>query len=247
MRIKLILSYDGSRFYGFQVQPNQRTVQEELEKALKVLHKSKEKISVISSGRTDSGVHAVGQCVHFDSPLSIPDHKWPYALNSLLPPDIVVRQAETVDESFHARYGTSWKEYRYFIDTSKHPDVFRRLYSYHYPYPFELKAMQEAGNLLVGTHDFTSFCSPKSGKENKVRTIYKLEWEKTDEGLQMIIVGNGFLYNMVRIIVGTLLAVGSGKISLDHITDIIEAKNRQAAGKKAPAHGLYLWQVNYDN
>jgi tRNA pseudouridine38-40 synthase len=247
MRIKFILSYDGSRFYGYQVQPNQRTVQAELEKALTVMHKSDEKIRVVSSGRTDSGVHAVGQCVHFDSSLTIPDERWPYAINSYLPPDIVVKRAEKVNDDFHARYDTTGKEYRYFIDAGKHPDVFRRHYSYHYPYPLDLQEMKEAGNLLLGTHDFTSFCSPKSDKDDKVRTIYKLEWNKTEQGLEMIIVGNGFLYNMVRIIVGTLLDVGSGKLPKCRMTDILEAKNRQAAGKKAPAHGLYLWSVSYDN
>ncbi|WP_307893119.1 tRNA pseudouridine(38-40) synthase TruA [Bacillus swezeyi] len=247
MRMKCTISYDGHLFFGYQVQPGQRTVQNELEKALKTLHKAKECISVVSSGRTDSGVHAVGQTIHFDSTLSIPEAKWPYALNALLPDDIAVNKAEAVDDQFHARFSAKKKEYRYMIYKGRFPDVFKRYYAYHVPYELDMEKVKEASRYLVGTHDFTSFCTAKTEVKDKVRTIYELEWSETEEGLQMRIVGSGFLYNMVRIIVGTLLDVGTGKFYPDDIKKMIAAQNRDAAGRTAPAHGLYLWNVIYDN
>ncbi|KAA6443935.1 tRNA pseudouridine(38-40) synthase TruA [Bacillus swezeyi] len=247
MRIKCTVSYDGHLFFGYQVQPGQRTVQNELEKALKTLHKAKECIPVVSSGRTDSGVHAVGQTIHFDSTLSIPEAKWPYALNALLPDDITVNKAEAVDDQFHARFSAKKKEYRYMIYKGRFPDVFKRYYAYHVPYELDMEKVKEASRYLVGTHDFTSFCTTKTEVKDKVRTIYELEWSETEEGLQMRIVGSGFLYNMVRIIVGTLLDVGTGKFYPDDIKKMIAAQNRDAAGRTAPAHGLYLWNVIYDN
>ncbi|ARC67156.1 tRNA pseudouridine(38-40) synthase TruA [Bacillus licheniformis] len=247
MRMKCTISYDGHLFYGYQVQPGQRTVQDELEKALQTLHKAKERIPVVSSGRTDSGVHAVGQTIHFDSPLSIPEAKWPYALNALLPDDISVRKAEAVNDQFHARFSAKRKEYRYMIYRGRHPDVFKRYYAYHVPYDLDMEKVKEASRYLVGTHDFTSFCATKTEVKDKVRTVHELEWSDTGDGLQMRIVGSGFLYNMVRIIAGTLLDVGTGKFSPGDIEKMILAKNRDAAGRTAPAHGLYLWRVIYDN
>ncbi len=245
--MKCTISYDGHLFYGYQVQPGQRTIQDELEKALQTLHKAKERIPVVSSGRTDSGVHAVGQTIHFDSPLSIPEAKWPYALNALLPDDISVRKAEAVNDQFHARFSAKRKEYRYMIYRGRHPDVFKRYYAYHVPYDIDMEKVKEASRYLVGTHDFTSFCATKTEVKDKVRTVHELEWSDTGDGLQMRIVGSGFLYNMVRIIAGTLLDVGTGKFSPGDIEKMILAKNRDAAGRTAPAHGLYLWRVIYDN
>ncbi|WIL34399.1 tRNA pseudouridine(38-40) synthase TruA [Bacillus stercoris] len=247
MRLKCTISYDGHLFNGYQVQPGKRTVQNELEKALAVLHKSKERIPVVSSGRTDSGVHAAGQVIHFDTPLAIPAERWPYALNALLPDDIAVKQAEIADDGFHARFSAVKKEYRYFVYTEKHPDVFKRHYAYHFSYRLNVQDMREAAKHLIGTHDFTSFCAAKTEVQDKVRTIYELDWTETDDGLQMRITGSGFLYNMVRIIVGTLLDAGIGKISPDDVKTMLEAKDREAAGRTAPGHGLYLWNVYYDN
>ncbi|AUZ37002.1 tRNA pseudouridine(38-40) synthase TruA [Bacillus stercoris] len=247
MRLKCTISYDGHLFNGYQVQPGKRTVQDELEKALAVLHKSKERIPVVSSGRTDSGVHAAGQVIHFDTPLAIPAERWPYALNALLPDDIAVKQAEIADDGFHARFSAVKKEYRYFVYTEKHPDVFKRHYAYHFSYRLNVQDMREAAKHLIGTHDFTSFCAAKTEVQDKVRTIYELDWTETDDGLQMRITGSGFLYNMVRIIVGTLLDAGIGKISPDDVKTMLEAKDREAAGRTAPGHGLYLWNVYYDN
>ncbi|PKJ57878.1 MULTISPECIES: tRNA pseudouridine(38-40) synthase TruA [Bacillus] len=247
MRLKCTISYDGHLFNGYQVQPGKRTVQDELEKALAVLHKSKDRIPVVSSGRTDSGVHAAGQVIHFDTSLSIPAERWPYALNALLPDDIAVKQAEIADDGFHARFSAVKKEYRYFVYTEKHPDVFKRHYAYHFSYHLNVQDMREAAKHLIGTHDFTSFCAAKTEVQDKVRTIYELDWTETADGLQMRITGSGFLYNMVRIIAGTLLDAGIGKISPDEVKSMLEAKDREAAGRTAPGHGLYLWNVYYDN
>ena len=243
-RVKCTLSYDGTNFHGYQVQVNKRTVQAELEQALQKLHKG-EHIKTVASGRTDAGVHAYGQVVHFDSSLYIPTDRWPYALNAVLPDDIVVKKAELVNDDFHARFSVEKKEYRYIIHRSKQVDVFRRLYSYHYPYPLDINKIKEAMKLFQGTHDFTSFCSARTEVENKVRTIYEMDCIENGDELVFTLVGNGFLYNMVRIIVGTLLEVGQGKITPDSITDIIKAQNREKAGKTVPGHGLYLWKVYY--
>lgn len=243
-RLKCTIAYDGTHFSGFQVQPNGRTVQGDFEKALYKLHKGEE-IRIHPSGRTDAGVHAHGQVIHFDSPLSIPIDRWQMALNTLLPDDIVALTIESVNTDFHARYNVVKKEYRYFLLNQKERDVFRKNHSYYYPYPINLDRIIEATEYLLGTHDFTSFCSTKSDKENKVRTIEEIEIWKDGNEIVFRFVGNGFLYNMVRIIVGTLLKVGQGKLSPEDIKVILEKKDRQAAGKTAAAHGLHQWRVWY--
>ncbi|MDX8363044.1 MULTISPECIES: tRNA pseudouridine(38-40) synthase TruA [Bacillaceae] len=247
-RLKCTIAYDGSQFNGFQTQtlPNQRTVQGYLEKALMKIHKGHH-VAIYASGRTDSGVHAYGQVIHFDSPLDIPANRWPAALNSIVPGDIVIKEVVQVDPTFHARYDVTSKEYRYKILRSKQYDVFTRKYVYHYPYPLDLSAMKMAKEYLIGTHDFTSFCSAKTAKEDKVRTIYYIDLYEENDELILHFNGSGFLYNMVRILVGTLLKVGQGKIKPQDIKTILEQKNRMLAGQTAPSHGLYLWQVNYDN
>lgn len=244
-RLKCTIAYDGTSFSGFQVQPNDRTVQGDFEKALRKIHKGEE-IRIHPSGRTDAGVHAHGQVIHFDSQLAIAPERWIMALNTLLPEDIVVHSVEPVGKEFHARYNVIRKEYRYFLLNEQKRDVFRRNYSYHYPYSINLEQVIDATKYLLGTHDFTSFCSTKSDKENKIRTIEEIEVWKTDTSeIVFRFVGNGFLYNMVRIIIGTLLKVGQGKLAPEDIQSILEKKDRQAAGKTAPAHGLYLWKVWY--
>ncbi len=244
-RYKCIISYDGNQFSGYQVQPNKRTVQSEFEYALQKMHKG-EQIKIISSGRTDATVHALGQVVHFDSPLSIPVEGWRKALNSMLPEDIRVRSVDTVEPDFHARFDVKAKEYRYRLLISDESCVFKRQYTYHYPYPLNLHAMKEAAFSLAGTHDFTSFCASKTEVQDKVRTIYQIKMEKQGDELILSFIGNGFLYNMVRIIVGTLLEVGNGKRDAKEMESILTAKNRSLAGKTAPGQGLYLWQVFYE-
>jgi len=243
-RYKCTISYDGSNYSGFQIQPKDRTVQGEIERALRKLHKGIE-VKIQASGRTDAGVHAKGQVIHFDSSLDIPAEKWPIALNAILPHDIVVADAEIVSESFHARYNVTAKEYRYFIQLGERRDPFKRNYAYYYPYALNVEAMREALNYFIGEYDFTSFCSAKTDKERKVRTITRVNLTKKEDMLIFSFQGNGFLYNMVRIMVGTLLDVGRGKKSPEDIPVIIEKKDRKAAGKTGSANGLYLWKVWY--
>ena len=246
MRVKCIVSYDGTQFSGYQVQPNKRTVQSEIEAVLTKLHKG-QSMKIHASGRTDAHVHAVGQVFHFDTTLTIPSEKWPYALNSLLPNDIVILEAEYVADNFHSRFDASKKEYRYKISTQKMPDVFKRDYTYHFPYLLDVNSMKQACHYLCGTHDFTSFCVAKTEVEDKVRTIYSIEIMEDETDLIFCFKGNGFLYNMVRILMGTLLEVGQGKKTPDQIPSILKGKDRSLSGRTAPGQGLYLWKVYYDN
>lgn len=244
-RYKCKIAYDGSQFSGYQVQPNQRTVQGELQKALEKLHKGEE-IKVYASGRTDAGVHGRGQMIHFDSPLSIPEEKWPVALNTLLPDEVSILKVEKAPSDFHARFDVTGKEYRYFVYTNKVRDPFRRNYAYHYPYTLNLETLREASQHLLGLHDFTSFCSAKTEVEDRVRELREIEVLEEEDMFVFRFVGNGFLYNMVRILVGTLLQVGTGEIAADEIPAILAKKDRIYAGKTAPPQGLYLWTVEYE-
>jgi tRNA pseudouridine38-40 synthase len=244
-RLKCIISYDGTQFSGYQVQPGKRTVQGEIEKALTKLNKGAQ-IRVSASGRTDAGVHARGQVIHFDTSLEIEPARWQIALNSLLPDDIAVSSAKIVQQEFHARFDAAGKEYRYFLLLSKHRDPFQRNYAYQYPLVLNYDAMREASKHLLGTHDFTSFCSAKTEVEDRVRTLKEIDFYEENGMLVFRFVGNGFLYNMVRILVGTLLEVGNGRRAADTMQGLLASKDRTLAGKTAPGHGLYLWQVFYD-
>ncbi|WP_312473781.1 tRNA pseudouridine(38-40) synthase TruA [Neobacillus sp.] len=244
-RYRCIISYDGSGFSGYQVQPNKRTIQLELETALAKMHKDAT-IKVIGSGRTDAGVHAKGQVIHFDSSLLIPENRWEVALNSLLPEDISVLEVKKVSESFHARFDAVGKEYRYVLQLSSKRDPFKRKFAYQYPFRLNVEAMRAASKYFLGTHDFTSFCSAKTEVEDKVRTIETIDFFMEGNLLTFRFVGNGFLYNMVRILVGTLLEVGSGQRSPSEMEDILANRDRRLAGKTAPAQGLYLWEVFYN-
>jgi len=243
-RYKCIISYDGTGFFGYQVQPNKRTVQSVLESVLAKIHKG-EPVKVSGSGRTDAGVHAKGQVIHFDSSLSIPEDKWGRALNSLLPEDISVLLVEKADDQFHARFCAVGKEYRYFLYLSSKRDPFQRNYALQYPYKLNLESMQEAAQLFLGTHDFSSFCSAKTEVEDKIRSIKSIDVDLDNEFITFRFIGNGFLYNMVRILVGTLLEVGAGDRKPSDIPRILDERDRRCAGKTAPAHGLYLWKVFY--
>lgn len=244
-RYKCTIAYDGSRFSGYQIQPNKRTIQGEIEACLEKLHKG-EAVKAVASGRTDAGVHAKGQVFHFDSQLAIPLERWGKALNALLPEEISILDVEKVDMSFHARFNAKGKEYRYFVYSDRVRDPFKRNYAYHFPYPLDLGSMKAASRYLIGTHDFTSFCSAKTEVEDKIRELREIELLQEEGMLVFRFVGNGFLYNMVRILVGTLLQVGSGHLSPDDIPEIILKKDRHYAGKTAPPEGLYLWNVYYE-
>ncbi|WP_347343057.1 tRNA pseudouridine(38-40) synthase TruA [Peribacillus frigoritolerans] len=243
-KYKCVIAYDGTDFAGYQVQPEKRTIQSEFEAVLAQMHKGTI-IKVTASGRTDSGVHAKGQVLHFESPLTFPTENWIKAFSALLPTDIIALEVDIVHDDFHARFHTTGKEYRYIVARSKLRDPFKRNYAYHYPYPLNVEAMREAISYLIGTHDFTSFCSAKTEVVDKVRTIKEMDFEESDDFLVFRFVGEGFLYNMVRILVGTLLDVGSGKMSPHDMSGILDKKDRSFAGKTAPAQGLYLWKVFY--
>jgi tRNA pseudouridine38-40 synthase len=243
-RMKVTVAYDGTDFAGYQIQPSGRTVQGTIQSVLQKMHKG-EAVQISASGRTDAGVHAVGQVFHFDTEMNIPSGAWGKALNAMLPDDIFIKDVEEVPDSFHSRFSAESKEYHYKLLVSKQPDVFRRNHMFHYPYPLNIKDIQKACSYFLGTHDFTSFSSARSEVADKVRTIFALEVLEDGEALTFKIKGSGFLYNMVRIIIGTLLEVGQGKRKPDEILAIISGKDRALAGKTAPAHGLYLHQVNY--
>ncbi|USG66085.1 tRNA pseudouridine(38-40) synthase TruA [Brevibacillus ruminantium] len=242
-RLKCLVAYDGTDYSGFQVQPDQVTIQGEIEAALQRV--TGESIQIAGSGRTDAGVHARGQVFHFDTSSSIPVDKWRFVLNNQLPDAIVIRSMEEASPSFHARFDVKVKEYRYCIDNNPVADVFRHRYADHIRYPLDVEAMQQAARHLIGTHDFTSFCSAKTFVEDKVRTVYDLRVERDGQEVWVICRGNGFLYNMVRIIAGTLVEVGQGKRHPDDLQRILLARDRELAGKTAPAKGLTMWEVVY--
>lgn len=246
-RIKLTLSYDGTDYNGWQYQtkPNGvRTIQGIVEESLKRL--TGEEIKVVASGRTDAGVHALGQVIHFDTNATIPAERFPKALEAMLPRDIIPLEAQMVDASFHARYSAKSKEYRYTIDRGKQPHVFWRRFSYHQPYPLDIEAMKQAAKFFPGKHDFSSFCASGSSAKDFTRMLETCQVSLDKQLLYIDVVGEGFLYNMVRIIAGTLVEVGKGKIKPRQITSIIAAKNRDAAGPTLPPQGLCLIRVNYN-
>lgn len=243
-RVRLIISYDGTNYCGWQVQINGITVEEVLNKALTKL--LGEKICVIGASRTDSGVHALGNVAVFDTDTKIPAEKISFALNQRLPEDIRIQRSEEVDSDFHPRFCNSTKTYEYKILNRKFPDPLCRLYTHFVYMPLDVEAMKQACQYIVGEHDFASFCSSGSQVQTTVRTVYDLEVTKEQDIITIRICGNGFLYNMVRIIAGTLLKVGLKVYPPEHVKEIIEAKDRNAAGPKAPARGLTLVGIEYE-
>lgn len=244
-RLKAIISYDGTQFSGYQVQPGERTIQAELERVLAIMHKG-EKVKVTASGRTDARVHATGQTLHFDSPLTIPVDKYMKALNVQLPRDIRVISIEEVVVDFHARYSVTGKRYRYIWSCESVQSPFRRHYTVETNgVKANVEAMQEAAKAIIGTHDFSCFCAANTSVKDKVRTVTTLHFEWHGEELHMVIEGNGFLYNMVRIIAGTLWEVGVGRRDIENVELVVKSMNRDQAGKTAPPQGLYLEKVFY--
>ena len=247
-RYKVTVAYDGTHFSGYQVQPNARTVQGELEKALIKIAKG-ETIRVHGAGRTDAGVHARGQVIHFDLPFYIHPKGLLTGLNTSTPEDVTIVDVEEAEADFHARYLAKGKMYTYRVDNSRFANPFKRLYAYHHRYPMERKRVEKALKHMEGTHDFTSFASTHSDKEDKVRTIYQASVsvdEETNEWL-FTFVGNGFLYNMIRILMGTLLEVADGRREADDIPHVIEAKDREAAGTTLSPVGLCMEKVYYED
>lgn len=244
-RIKLTIAYDGTNYCGWQIQPNGITIEEVLNKALKNL--TGEEILVIGASRTDSGVHAMGNVAVFDTETTIPPEKIAVALNQRLPEDIVITKSEEVSADFHPRYCDCKKTYEYHIINTRISIPTRRLTNYFVSYPLDVDKMRKAASYLVGEHDFVSFCNVRTDVENTVRNIMSLDILKHDDEITIRITGNGFLYNMVRIIVGTLIRVGRGFYEPEQVKEILEAKNRKAAGVTAPAHGLMLMQIDYES
>lgn len=242
--IKLTIEYDGKDFNGWQKQPNKLNIQGEIERA--IYNITKEEVDLIGSGRTDAGVHAFGQIANFKTNSNISIEKMAIAINSQLKNSIVVKKAEEVDERFHSRYNAKRKTYRYVINNTEYGSAIYRNLEYHFPIKLNVEKMQEAAKYFEGEHDFKAFKSSGTSGRNSVRTIYKAEVRTDGERILIELTGNGFLYNMVRIISGTLLDVGLGKIEPSEIEDIINSKDRTRAGKTLPAHGLYLVKVNYE-
>ena len=242
--IKLIIEYDGKSFNGWQKQPNKLNIQGEIERAIGEL--TGEEINLIASGRTDAGVHSFGQTANFKTENeTISIEKFPIAINSKLKKSIVIRSAEEVDERFHSRYSVKSKTYRYIINNSEMGTAIYRDLEYHFPIKLDVDKMKKASKYFEGEHDFKGFKASGTSSKSSVRTIYEANVEKQGDKIIIELTGNGFLYNMVRIISGTLLDVGLDKIKPDEIPEIIESKDRKRAGRTLPAHGLYLVEVNY--
>lgn len=242
-RVKLIIAYDGTNYCGWQVQINGITVEEVINEKLTEL--LGEKITVIGASRTDSGVHALGNVAVFDTETKIPAEKISFALNQRLPNDIRIQQSEEVPADFHPRFCDSIKTYEYKILNRRFDIPTYRLYTHFVYMPLDVEKMQQAAAYIVGEHDFASFCSSGSQVENTIRTVYNLDIEKQNDIISIRISGNGFLYNMVRIIVGTLIKVGLGIYPPEYVAEIIAAKDRYKAGPKAPACGLTLVGIDY--
>lgn len=244
-QIKLVIEYDGTNYHGWQRQPQGRTIQEEISK--KICQMTGEQVTLLGAGRTDAGVHAWGQVACFKTRSQIPLEGFYRGLNSLLPPDIVIKSVEEVAENFHPQFSARSKVYQYVILNQKVPSAIHRHFSWHIPFPLNVLAMQKAADYLVGQKDFSSFQAADDVPANPVREIFRAQWS-VREGvfLDFFIEANGFLKHMVRNIVGTLVDVGRGKISLADFLKIMEAKDRRLAGMTAPPQGLFLVAINYD-
>lgn len=237
-RIMLVVAYDGTAYHGWQVQPGAPTIEGELNQALCSL--LGEEIQVIGASRTDAGVHALGNVAVFDTETRIPAEKLPYALNQRLPEDIRVRSAEETALDFHPRHCDSRKTYEYRILNDDFPVPTRRLYAHFTYVPLDVERMRQGAEYLVGEHDFKSFCGAGAIVETTVRRILGIQVEKEGAEIVIRICGTGFLYHMVRIVAGTLMEIGRGVYPPEHMKEILEAKDRQAAGPTAPACGLTL-------
>jgi len=243
--LKLVVAYEGTRYHGWQRQVGQITIQEVLEQA--VARIVSHRVKIIGAGRTDSGVHALGQVCNFRTHSSIPLDGLKTGLNSLLPDDIRVLSIEEVPQSFHSRYSARRKIYVYRILNSEEPDIFARRYEWHIAVPLDLSVISECLSMLLGKHDFSAFRSSGSSNRNPVRTMFRADLARGTNPSRLILLfeADGFLRHMVRNIVGTVVAAGMGKFSVEGFREIIESRDRTRAGKKAPAPGLFLVRVIY--
>lgn len=243
-RIKLTVAYDGTDYCGWQIQKNGITVEEVLNRALSRL--TGEEITVVGASRTDAGVHARGNVAVFDTDTRIPAERIVYAVNALLPEDVVVVRSEEVPAGWHPRKCVSVKTYEYRILNKEFPDPVRRRDTYFVSFSLDIERMRRAAEYLKGEHDFKSFCSAQTAVETTVRTIYDLDIKKEGEIITIRVRGNGFLYNMVRIIAGTLAGVGRGYFEPEDMERMLEAKDRTKAGVTAPPQGLILVGIEYE-
>ena len=243
-RVKLIVVYDGTNYSGWQLQKNAITIEQKLNEALTDL--LGEEIVVTGASRTDAGVHSLGNVCVFDTNSRIPAEKISFALNTRLPEDIVVQNSCEVEADFHPRAGKSRKTYEYRVLNREFRDPTRRLNTYFYHYSLDVEAMNQAASYLEGEHDFKSFCSVHAQVESTVRTIYRCTVEKEEDVIRIRVTGNGFLYNMVRIIAGTLIEVGAGKRAPEEILTMLEKTDRCSAGPTAPACGLTMIGIEYE-
>ncbi len=243
-RIRLYVAYDGTDYCGWQIQPNGITIEEVLNRRLKKL--TGEDIHVIGASRTDSGVHALGNIAVFDTESPIPPERMAYALNQKLPPDIVIVRSEEVGQDWHPRYQQKvTKTYEYHIFNAKVPNPLKRRYSTFVSFPLDVEKMRKGASWLVGEHDFVSFCNVRTNVEDTVRRIDEIQIRETGPDITIQVTGNGFLYNMVRIIAGTLIRVGRGFYTPEKVKEILEAKERTQAGVTAPPEGLVLVGIEY--
>ena len=247
--IKLTLSYDGTAYAGWQFQPGERTLQGTLEEVIARI--TGETLRVTGSGRTDSGVHAMGQVVSFQTACTLDAKVLKRALNAFLPRDIVALEVLDAPTGFHAIRDAVRKRYRYVIDDGKSPDIFRRAYAWRSWRPLDAEAMQRAGQVLVGTHDFSSFETSGSPRPCNIRTVFDLQVTRlpVEQGghIHIEIEADGFLYNMARTIAGSLMLIGKGAQSESWLGEVLTAKDRRCAGPTAPPHGLYLLRVDYES
>ncbi len=241
--VRIVVEYEGSRYHGWQIQPNAVTIQEVMESALAKM--VGEKVHITSSGRTDAGVHALAQVASFVTSSTIEDKKLMRGFNALLPDDIVITDLKTVDSEFNARFSAKTKLYKYVILNRPFPSALERQFCWFIPTELNLAGMREAALCLVGEHDFGAFCSSTSNAKTHVRKLIRLEIEMVDDRIIFWLSANGFLKQMIRNIVGTLVLVGRGKIPSSAMKGILESKDRSRAGQTAPPEGLFLVEVEY--
>ena len=243
MKVLITLSYIGTHYHGFQVQKNALTVCQVLQDALEQLYGTRPPVKGCS--RTDAGVHALGYCVSYTQPKPIDPYKLPLAINRFLPPDIRVRRAREVPEDVHARYSSVSKEYLYCLHNSAIEDPFQAPYAWRLATPLDADKMAQAARAAEGRHDFRAFMSAGSDMEDTVRTVHFFRVERTGEDIRFHICADGYLYNMVRILVGTLVEVGAGRMRPEEMSVVLQSGNRSLAGDTAPAKGLFLYKVHY--
>ena len=244
-RVRIFVAYDGTNYCGWQIQPNGITIEEKLNKALHKL--TGEDIRIIGASRTDSGVHALGNVAIFDTESQIPPERFSYALNQRLPEDIVVVKSDEVPQDWHPRYQDNIsKTYEYHIYNAEVPNPLKTRYCTFVSFPMDIEAMRKGAEYLVGEHDFVSFCNIRTNAQDTVRTVYDLTIDQKDGEIVIRVTGNGFLYNMVRIIAGVLIRVGRGFYIPEKVKEILEAKVHTSEGVTAPPNGLVLVKIDYN-